>query len=373
MTSEKKEYDSQKTLQHPLFGISFKNWIQLLEKNGGIDKPFLGRAAFITLGSMFTAFSRLLYNIQYKPKIESYTIKKSPVIIIGHWRSGTTFLHELLSSDPQFCYVSLWDTMLPNSFPLFEPWKQFLSRFLPQTRPMDNIEVDINGPYEEEAGIAVLSPWSFFHALHFPKNADEQYFKSVHFKGLNDKEKKKWEHMYENFMKTVVYRNKGKRLLLKDPANTARIPLLLHLFPNAKFIHIYRNPYKVYMSTVKMRNKVLTKLALQHGNSNKIEREVIEYYKRLMKEFFKQKELISKDRLIEIRFEDFVKNPMSHVKRIYSHLELSGLQHAIPYMKRYLDSKKDYKKNVYTINDKIIQRVRNEWNFTIDQWGYKPP
>jgi hypothetical protein len=256
---------------------------------------------------------------------------------------------------------------------LFEASKEFLSNFLPKTRPMDNIEVEIDGPYEEEAGIAVLSPWSFFHGLHFPKNAEEQYMKSIHYKGLTDKEKKQWKQMYKNFMKTVIFTNKGKRLLLKDPANTARIPLLLDIFPDAKFIHIYRNPYKIYLSTMKMRNKVLDKLALQKGDKVEIEKQVINNYKRLMKSYFEQKKLIPKQNLIEIRYEDLVKEPMKQVEQIYKTLKIHGFKNAIPGMLKYLDRKKDYKTNVYKIDDKIIKRVKDNWSFTIDLWGYSPP
>jgi hypothetical protein len=364
---------NKRNIQHPLFGISPINWIKLLDKNGGVDKKYLDRAAFITISSIFSTPSRMVFKLKYKSKIENLKIKHSPVIIIGHWRSGTTFLHELLSQDSQFCYVSLWHTMLPDSFPLFEPAKKFLSNFLPKTRPMDNIEVDIDGPYEEEAGIAVLSPWSFFHGLHFPKNAEEQYIKSIHYQGLSEQEKNQWSKMYRNFMKTVIFINQGKRLLLKDPANTARIPTLLEIFPDAKFIHLYRNPYKVYLSTIKMRNKVLDKLALQDGNKEDIEKQVIENYKRLMNGYFEQKKLIPKNNLIELRYEDLVKNPVEQVKLIYKSLNLKDLNSALPEMNKYLERKKDYKTNVYKIDDKIINHVKDNWSFTINKWKYNSP
>jgi hypothetical protein len=370
---EKHKHKTKRTIQHPLFGISFKNWIDLVKKNGGIDRRYLHRAAFITLGSIFTAPTRILFKMKYQSKINSLKIKHPPVIIVGHWRSGTTYLHELLGQDPQFCYVSLWNTMLPDSFPLFEPLKHFLSNFLPKTRPMDNIEVDIDGPYEEEAGIAVLSTWSFFHCLHFPRNAEEQYLKSIHYQGLTDEEKHQWKKKYEFFMKTVILMNGGKRLLLKDPANTARIPLLLDLFPDAKFIHIYRNPYKVYLSTVKMRNKVLDKLALQEANKDDIEKQVILNYQRLMKSFFEQKKLIPEGNFIEIRYEELVKSPIEQVKKIYSELKITGFQEALPEMMNYLKRKEDYKTNVYKIDEKVIKHVTDNWGFTIDKWRYNPP
>jgi len=174
-------------------------------------------------------------------------------------------------------------------------------------------------------------------------------------------------------MKSVTYANNGKRLLLKNPANTARIPTLLELFPDAYFIHIYRNPYKVYLSTKKMRARVLDKLALQDAKEEEIEKQVIENYKRLMSSFFEQEKLIPKDRFIEVRYEDLVKDPVKQVKQIYSKLKLSGYKNALPGINRYLESKSDYKTNVYKIDKKIIKNVKDNWSFTIDRWGYNPP
>ena len=152
----------KQTIQHPLFGISPKNWFQLLENNGGIDKNYLSRGAFITLSSMFTAPARFIFKMKYESEINKLKIKNPPVIIIGHWRSGTSYLHELLSQDPQFCYVSLWNTLLPDSFLVLDPTKNFLANFLPKQRPMDEIRVEAYGPYEEEEAVLPLEAALFF-------------------------------------------------------------------------------------------------------------------------------------------------------------------------------------------------------------------
>jgi hypothetical protein len=368
-TIEDKGFD----FQHPLFGISFMNWFYLLQKNGGVDNKYVLRGLFIGFFSLFFIPARILFNLKFERKLNSSDINYPPVFIIGHWRSGTTYLHELLGEDPQFCYVSLWNTLLPNCYPLLEPMKNFMAKFLPSKRPMDNITVDIDGPYEEEAAIAVISPWSFFHGLHFPKNSEEQYINSIHYKGLSEDEKNRWDKSYYQLMKTVSYTNNGKRLLLKDPANTARIPTLLKLFPDAKFIHIRRNPYKVYLSTVKMRNNVLEKLALQDGDKEVIEKQVITNYNRLMNAFFEQKKLIPSKNYVEVSYEDLVKDPIKQVSKIYSKLKLPGLEKGIPGMYRYLESKKDYKVNVYKIDEQILKHVEKNWDFTIKLWNYKRP
>jgi len=362
-----------KTVQHPLFGISFKNWIKILCKNRGFDLRFFPRALFITISSISLIPARFLFKVIYDSKIDKTEIKKPPVFIIGHWRSGTTFLHELLSYDPQFCYITLWNTLLPDSFLILDPMKDFLSRFLPSTRPMDQIEVAADGPYEDEAGLSVLYNWSFFHALHFPRNAEEQYLKSIHFQDFTDKELENWKRIYLKFLKTVSFENSGKRLILKNPPNSTRIKEILEIFPDAKFIHIYRNPYKVYLSTKKMRIKVLDKLSLQNAYEEEIEEQVINNYKRLMKSLFEQKDYIPTGNLIEISYEDLVANPLNQVKEIYSKLDFKDFEKAKPELEKYLESKKDYKTNVYKIDKKIIDNVKKHWDFTIKLWDYKPP
>lgn len=368
-----KKENKKPPIQHPLFGISLKNWMYLLRNNGGVDRQFLGKAIFITLTAIGTAPARVLFKVKYRKTIDETAVQHPPVFIIGHWRSGTTYLHELLSQDPQFCYISLWNSLLPDSFLILDPFKNFLSGFLPSKRPMDEIAVEMDGPYEDEAAIAGLYPWSFFHCLHFPRNAEEQYLKSIHFQGLSSEEKNQWKAMYMRLIKTVTFANQGKRFLSKNPPHTARITTLLELFPDARFIHIYRSPYMVYLSTKKMRKNVLGPLSLQKASEDEIEQQVIQNYIRTMKSYFEQKDKIPADNLLEIRYEDLVSDPIKQLHFIYSQLRIPDLERALPEMKKYLERQSEYKTNKYSIGHKIIERVNNNWGFTVDRWRYLPP
>jgi hypothetical protein len=370
---EQQKQRHHRMVQHPLFGIATRRWIQLVKKNGGIDRTYLDRALFITITSLFTAPARFLFKLKYEAKINGMTLQHPPVFIIGHWRSGTTYLHELLSKDPQFCYASLWNTLLPECCFILEPMKNFLSKFLPSERPMDAIKVDMDGPYEDEAALAVLSPWSFFHCLHFPRNAEEQYLKSIDFQGLSSEEIHQWKTTYQRFIKTVTFANQGKRFLSKNPPNTARISTLLELFPEAKFIHIYRSPYLVYLSTKKMRMRVLDTLALQKDSEEDIEKHVINNYIQLMNSFFKQKEKIKKDRFVEVKYEDLISDPIGQVTHIYKALKLPGLEQALPEMHKYLEQQATYKTNIYTLDEAIVKHVDHHWKFALDRWRYAPP
>jgi omega-hydroxy-beta-dihydromenaquinone-9 sulfotransferase len=363
--SEKKNSN----VQHPLFAVSTRRWMRLLAANGGVDPGYRTRAVFISVMSMATVPVRFWYNIRYRRRVASTTLKYPPVFIIGHWRSGTTYLHELMSQDPQFCHVSLWETMLPDSFLAMEPWKGFLAGFLPATRPMDNIEVAMDGPYEDEAALAVLCPWSFFHCLYFPRNAEEQYLKSIHFQGLSPEEKGSWEQAYLDFLKGVTYASEGRRLLSKNPPNTARISTLVRLFPDAKFIYIVRDPYLVYLSTRKMRRNVLGVMALQHASEQDLDRQVLENYVRLLDVYLKERDLVPRGNLVEVRYEDLVADPAGEVKKIYSSLGLPFDQ-ALPGIQQYLDRKTRYKTNEYSLDPAMVKKVNEAWGFAFDQWKY---
>jgi hypothetical protein len=122
-----------------------------------------------------------------------------------------------------------------------------------------------------------------------------------------------------------------------------------------------------------MRVKVLNKLALQEAFEDEIEDQVINNYIRFMKDFFSQRELIPDKNYVEIRYEDLVKNPLKQLRNIYDILGLENYENAETYFKKYIESKRDYKTNVYNIDKKIIEKVKNQWDFTIKMWNYKPP
>jgi Ulp1 family protease len=92
-----------------------------------------------------------------------------------------------------------------------------------------------------------------------------------------------------------------------------------------------------------------------------------------MNSYFEQKKQIPNDNLVEIKYEDLTSNPIEQVKKIYSTLKLTGFEDALPEMKKYLEKQSEYKTNVYTIDDKIVQQVNKNWKFTIDRWRYTPP
>ena len=180
-----------------------------------------------------------------------------------------------------------------------------------------------------------------------------------------------FKKVYMHLIKKLTLYYNGRQLLLKNPPNTGRIKLLLEMFPNAKFIHIYRNPYDVYMSMSRNIEKEMTLYTLQKpGEKEDIIRRMIETYQKMFKKYFKERTLIPDGNLVEVQYEDFVKNPLKTAKYIYEKLNIAGFEKAKPFIKDYTDSQKKVKARNYDIDNELKKHIYRHLNFTIDFWGY---
>ncbi|KAH3763321.1 hypothetical protein Pelo_4831 [Pelomyxa schiedti] len=81
-----------------------------------------------------------------------------PVFIVGHWRSGTTLLHTLISQDPQFGFVPSYQVFATKFSDLceFEVAKKIINGLIPVNRDFDKVELKFEGPQEEEVSDVVF-------------------------------------------------------------------------------------------------------------------------------------------------------------------------------------------------------------------------
>ena len=132
------------------FGIAFGEWINLLRKHGfDVDAPYLPRAVLMTLTSAVTSLIGAYENRKYGPKLTDVEVRQ-PLFILGHWRSGTTHLHNLLARDEQFAYPNMWQALNPHTFLSTERYSAIMKLAAPKTRLIDNVAFAPNLPFEDE-------------------------------------------------------------------------------------------------------------------------------------------------------------------------------------------------------------------------------
>src|SRR5205814_738115 len=99
-----------------LAGITLGRWLRVLRENHfNIDKPYWGRAAAITLGSLLNSPIAWLENRVYGRRVMNAQVNP-PLFILGIWRSGTTLLHNLLAQDSRFAYPNNYQVAYPLTF-----------------------------------------------------------------------------------------------------------------------------------------------------------------------------------------------------------------------------------------------------------------
>lgn len=112
---------------------------------------------------IYNSLMRAVERALYGRRVRDFTLAHAPLFIIGHWRSGTTLLHNLLAQDPQFGFPTMYQAAFCNHFLLTQDVVTRLTGWLmPTTRPMDNLPAGWQIPQEEDIGMAIqcqISPY----------------------------------------------------------------------------------------------------------------------------------------------------------------------------------------------------------------------
>ncbi len=366
------------TLSHNLCVCRLDNWIRLLHENK-ISKGNRLETFFLVTISVICFIPACLEALIFAIPINRKKMEKDPIFIIGHWRSGTTMLQNLISRDPQFGWFDPVTTMGFNHCIMFSGLAKWLMNhfhLLDTARPMDNLDYTLDLPMEETFAQATFSNITITHMLIFPGGPSGDMAKTYLDRAFVDerpeKEQKAFERSYRYTLKKANYVKKGKQLLLKSPENTCKVGLLKKMYPNAKFINIYRDPYATIVSTINMFKKMIDKLALNESVSDEmIEDYAVILFERVYRKLFDELYQMDEKDYIEIRYEDLCTDQLGYTKDIYDYFGIEGFEEAKPYFEAYLETQKDYKKNNFRIKPQLRDKINQKMGFYFEHYGYE--
>lgn len=356
---------------HILSGSSPGNLLRLLADNRfDIDRIFIPKllqtAGIVALSTPNILLERLLYN-----KAIRNTEVSSPVFILGYPRSGTTYLMYLLSNDQRFGWCKTYECLGPHViFTFGKILRQIAIRALPKKRPMDNMALGADLPKEEEFAVGNMGIESMAAALYFPKKFSEYTDRFVLFKH-SEQERQNWKNNHHFLLKKLTLVNKGKQLVLKSPFDTGRVREILELYPDAKFIHIYRHPFAVYSSNEKLYEGVIPFNAFHKVGNAEMERHVIYSYKEVYGKYLREKQLIPVNNLVEISYENFIGNEIEVLSEVYSKFNLGGFETIKSILEKTLHHNRHYQTNRYGLSAETEDLIFKEWKFAFDAFGYQ--
>jgi hypothetical protein len=143
------------------------------------------------------------------------------------------------------------------------------------------------------------------------------------------------------------------------------------MFPGAKFIHIVRNPYAVYLSSQRLWHSGLAYSYLQKADPRRLEELIISWYTELYALFERDRSLIPPGSLFELRFEDLENSPRECLQRLYAELDLPNFELCWQRAAEYLGKLGRYKKNRHRLVEEDRARVSRRWAFNFTRYGYR--
>lgn len=352
-------------------GMRFSTWVRTLAHNQ-FDVSFtrLHTATSITLVSGLNSLLALVDRVLYARKVEQVEFPQPPIFILGHWRAGTTFLHELLICDPTHTYPNTYQCFVPHHFVLTEKWLAPLtSMLIPSRRPMDNMAAGWRRPQEDEFALCNLGVPTPYLSMLFPRRG-EAYPEYLDLRSLEPSQRQSWGNALHQFFKRVTFRD-PRRIVVKSPPHTARVRTLRELYPNAKFVHIVRDPYDLFVSTMglwKSLNEVQRMQGL--GDQAWVEEYVLGSLDRMYAAYEEDRKQLAENQIVELRYEDLVRDPLSCVRKLYAELELGEFSRVEPAVVEHLAAVKNYHPNHYELADEKREMVRQRWAGYFERYGY---
>ena len=346
-------------------------WWKLCWRNGFRIHPLRWPMAFlISVINPFNSIAGAAQRVRYGRLIDQTRITKPPVFIIGHWRSGTTYLHELMHLDERFVSPTTYQCFAPHHFLLTQWWMHTLGSWLmPKQRPMDNMAAGWDRPQEDEFALLTLGAPTPYFRMAFP-NEPPPYIEFLDMQGCSADDQARFERALVDFVKLLTFASGGKPLLLKSPPHTGRIEVLARLFPGAKFIHITRNPYSLFPSTTRLWRSIDEVQGLQFPKYASIDDYVFECLTRMYRGFEDQRQRLPAESIYDIRYEDLVTDPAGEIGKIYAALNLgdyAGVRNAITLA---AGKQKDYKTNKHELDETLKTKIRERWAAYFERYGY---
>ncbi len=353
-------------------GLRMGDWARFAKKNRLRFAPTqFGTAATITSFSAFNSTFAALQRLTHGRRIALMRPKQAPLFVLGHWRSGTTMLHEMLIRDPNHSYPNTYDCFAPHHCLVTHMWiRPMIGWMLPKKRPMDNVAAGWACPQEDEFALCSLGVPSPYLKMAFPKHGPV-HPEYLTLDGLTPEQREAWKDALKTFVATISIKD-DRRLVMKSPPHTARVRTLLEVFPSAKFLHIVRDPLTLYPSTMRLWKTLCDAQSLQgfQADYDWIEPYVLDSLVRMYEAFERDRPSIPAGRLAEVRYEDLVTDPIGQLRRVYEELNLGGFEAVEPNLADYLGDNRDYKTNRYDLPPEVEARVRERWAPYFERYGY---
>ena len=354
-------------------GMPLGVWLPLVaEHHARASLTKWGLMATITGAAAFNSTAETLCAARFRRRLRSPPDTPPPLFIIGHWRSGTTLLHELLMLDDRFCCPNTYQCFAPGHFLLTE-WfmTRALAWMIPAKRPMDDVAAGWDRPQEDEFALLNMGAPSPYRRMAFPVTSPAVP-EALDLARLPPAELDRWRRCLRRFLASLAAAD-PRRPVLKSPPHTARVGVLAEMYPESRFLHVVRDPFVVFSSTMRLWRSLHEVQSLQVDRGDTLEPYVFAAFEEMYAAFDRDRAALAPGRLHEIRYEDLVADPVARLAEAYERLDLGGFDDVRPMLEETARSMKQYRTNTYVSDPRIVAEISRRWGPFIERYGYAAP
>ena len=221
---------------------------------------------------------------------------------------------------------------------------------------MDGVRLTPDEPHEDEFALLRLIEHSPLERLIFPRSA-RYFLLDEEPRFLRETEVAAWGDALSGFVKKVGFAA-GRRVVLKNPFHSVRVSLLETLFPEARYIHIRRDPLAVIPSTQRMWAILGKSLTLGSWWGPPRIEEIVEVYRRMMETLEPELAALPAGRRTEVHFDDLEADPVRALRALYASLELTFDPEHERRVRAFVDELRGYRKNSYQPDPEVASLIR---------------
>ena len=349
-----------------LAGIKPGRLVALLKRNKGFSAKYANRIGFLFTIGVWADFFERKEKTSYGKKLKEIKDPEAPLFIVGHWRTGTTFLHQLLALDPKTNFMDVFKVSHPNHFLVSRKYYAgVMSKFLKGPRPMDNVKLGMAEPQEDEYALIKLMNDLPLEGLLFQKKDD--FFLDTK-DNFMPPDREKFFETLDLLVRKLMVEKQACHVLFKNPFHSLRAGALRSHFPGARFVHIMRDPHKVVPSSIHMWN-IVGEQNILNGKWVKADiKSIADIYYHIVTSLKKEFANSSPDEYVEIYFEELEKDPVNTVKNLYKSWRLDFTEEYEQKLRAFVDENKDYKKNTYNISQEDRRVIRERFSALMPQY-----
>jgi hypothetical protein len=359
-----------------LFPLPLYNFLKIAGESGGISYKRLSHVTPWIFKTILVEPFRWIELVTKKDLISQHEITRHPVFILGYYRSGTTFLQQLFRQDCRLGFTSAFKMLFPEIMLSCENWMtpffEKMNKVFKVQNHIHRIPFTLYSTGEEDVAMSSYfkrygAQWGYL----FPENMNDYFQSNSMFENASVLKIRQWKKDYLLLLKKISLANNGKQLVLKNPPNTARIRLLLSIFPGAKFIFIRRNPFELFASNKRLWEVVIKNYALGNDKNLNTTEVILSTYATMMDHYLNEKNLVNKKDLVEISYEDLISNPAGTMESVYNNLNLNDFNFCKTAVTRFSEIQKNYRKLDHKLSRQELDLISINWRKYLNEFGYK--